>query len=406
MPLYDNYVKNPEIRGDFSPGVASPIESSMSHNLNWVHFRRAYLDKNGKPSVTVNTGRWTTEKGEKVPLKQRHAVMDLLNKGWNVPVFLLNATSMRKDDWIHLDSVVQKAYRARLRMVGDLMDAVPYGGFNGMSKMTLEYEAMSDPGEAVVDMDALGEARGDQPMFKLRSLPLPVTHSDFWYSERRLSVSRNSDTPLDTVSSEAAGRRIGEMIEKTTIGTETGISFGTRSSGYQAHDLNSTVYGMMNYTNRNTKTNFTAPTAGGWVANTTYNEILSALETLRQDNIYGPFVIYNSTDWDPYLDQVFSITGGNNNGETLRSMLKKIPDIKDVRRLDFATPAALGSTFNLWMVSMTSDVIQFVNGMDITTVMWETHGGMKKNYKVMAIQAPLFRSDFSGKCGILHGTIA
>lgn len=395
MPLTDRYV--PAVNGDSGDSVAA----NMEKDKNFVHFRRPFLNEHDQPCVIVNTGEWTVEKGERKPIRRRHRVIDLLNAGHQVPLFVLNATSMRKEDWIKLDTEVQKVYRQDLTIVADLQARVPYGGFNGWNKMTLEYEVMSDAHEAIVDMDGLSEGRGDYPLFKLRSLPLPVTHSDFFYGDRRLSISRNSGTGLDVFSGEMASRRVAEMVEKTTIGVETGVSYGTRASGFLAHDLTSTVFGATNYTNINLKTNFTAPTTGGWVANTSYNEVLAALDTLLNDNVKGPFMLYHSTDWTQYMNAVFSVSGGNHPGETLRSMLLKNPDILDVKRLAYLT-----STFTLVFIAMRSDVVQFVNGMDVTTLQWETRGGMQKNFKVMVVQAPLFRSDYTGQCGILKGTTA
>jgi hypothetical protein len=139
---------------------------------------------------------------------------------------------MRKGDWIELDKIVLKAARPRLSAWADLAASSQVSGFNAMGRLTYEYEAMSDPGEAVVDMDGLADARQDNPLFKLRSLPLPITHSDFMYSARRIAVSENQGEGLNTTTAEAAGRRVAEMIERTTIGTETGMSFGTQAAGF------------------------------------------------------------------------------------------------------------------------------------------------------------------------------
>jgi hypothetical protein len=101
------------------------------------------------------------------------------------------------------------------------------------------------------------------------------------------------------------------------------------------------------------------------------------------------------------MNGVFSSSGGNHPGETLRSMITKIPDVVDVRRLDF-----LDDTYTLLFVQMTADVARAVNGMDITTVQWPSLGGLRQNYKVMAIQVPQLRADYNQRCGILHGTTA
>jgi hypothetical protein len=48
--------------------------------------------------------------------------------------------------------------------------------------------------------------------------------------------------------------------------------------------------------------------------------------------------------------------------------------------------------------------------MDITTLQWESHGGMRINFKVMAIQVPDIRAQYVGtststrKVGIVHAT--
>ncbi len=55
---------------------------------------------------------------------------------------------------------------------------------------------------------------------------------------------------------------------------------------------------------------------------------------------------------------------------------------------------------------MTTDVVREVIGMDVTTVQWETKGGMQLNFKVMAILVPQIRADQNSNTGIVHGTTA
>jgi hypothetical protein len=56
------------------------------------------------------------------------------------------------------------------------------------------------------------------------------------------------------------------------------------------------------------------------------------------------------------------------------------------------------------MVQMTPDVARAINGQDITTVQWETKGGMQLNFKVFCIQVPQLRADAYNNCGIMHAT--
>ena len=352
---------------------------------------RPYIDSRGQKCVTMNTGK-RDSKGK--PIFERRTVGELLANGVSSPVF--NALSLRKDEWIQLDTVVLKAARQRLRAWSDLAAANSYGGFNAMAKPILEHETMSDPGEAIVDMDGITEGRADSPLFQLEALPLPITHSSFWYSARQLAASRNDGTPLNVLSAEASARRVAEMVEKTLIGVETGLTYAAASSVNQ-YGRNATVFGYTNFSARNTKTDLTTP--NGTNPEAVMTDVLEMLDLMYADNFYGPFILYHSTDYSRYLSDDYFRSGSTSAVRSLRDRILDIEGIQDVRRLDYLT-----SGFQLILVQMTSDVAQAINGMDITTIQWESKGGMQLNFKVMAIMVPRLRADYSGKCGIVHGT--
>ena len=415
--LVDNFVPSVQLgmngleRPEYQGGI-----TAMVGDRNFLGLRRPYFDSRGRPSVTVNLGRTTLVRGVQTPIREHITINELVSR-YHVMTPVFNATALRKEEWLELDRVVLRAARYRMRAWADLAAANSFGGFNGMGKMVLEHETMSDPGEAVVDMDGLTEGRQDAPKFQLEGLPLPITHSDFWFSSRRLAISRNSGTPLDTTMGEAAGRRVAETIEKTTIGVSTGVTYGGNSTQVGGYGRTSQVYGYTNFSSRLTKTNLTAPTAGGWTAATTLADVLAALDQLKLNKFYGPFMLYTSNDWDRYMDNDYILTGGNVATQTLRERLRKIDGIMDVRRLDFlfaTTPSQSTGPggdvdvalkpFTLVFVQMTPDVCRAVNGMDITTVQWESLGGMRLNFKVMTISVPQLRADFYGNCGILHAT--
>lgn len=396
MPLLENPV------GPAAGGVINAMGGGIPDG-NWARLRQPYLDRHGRACVTVRDvdGGFTRNDstgGEARPLLRNYLVNDLRNRGYPLPP-VTNAATLTKEAWIELDKVVVREARQRLRAARDLEAANRFGGFDAMGRMTLEYQAMSDPGEAFVDMDGRTDGRTDTPLFILRSLPLPITHSDFGFSEREILVSRSGNAPLDTVMGEAAARRVAESIEDQVIGNVTGVTYGTQTAGPGTHTGTSTVYGYRNFPQRLTKTNFTTPTSTN--GPTTYSEVLTALEQLRAQFFYGPFVLYHSTDWSTYMDSPFSTSGGNHPSETLRTMLLKNPDISDVRRLDRLT-----ATYTLIFVQMTSDVAQLVDGMDFTTVQWQEKGGLELRWKVMAIKVPRLRSTYASRTGILHGTTA
>jgi len=391
MFVFNDYVLNGRPHG--------PVGNALGQVRYDPGLLRPYFDEKGRPCVTVNTGRmrWNEERQRMEPVYEKRLVQEVMNQGIYHPV--LNATTLRKDEWIMLDTAVLRAARERLRAWADLAAANTFGGFDGMSRMILEHETMNDPGEAVVDMDGLSESQDTNVLFQLEGLPLPITHFDFSFSSRRLAVSRNGNTPLDTVKAEIAGRRVAEMIEKTLIGSVTGLTYGNSND----YGRSPTVYGYTNFPNRITKTDLTAPTDSGWKPETLLSEVLEMRQLLYNAKYYGPFMLYHSSDWDTYLDDDYvkgdpsaGVAGTN---MTLRQRLAAIEGIQGVRRLDFFT-----DTFSLVMVQMTADVARAVIGMDLTTVQWETKGGMELHFKVMAIMVPQLRADYNGNCGIVHAT--
>ncbi len=373
--------------------------------LGGVHFdpllMRPFLDEKRRKCVLMNTGRVkmvTNARGEQVmtPLTKKMLIADVRNMGIDTPVY--NATSLTKGAWISIDQAVVRATRLRLRAWADLMSMSSYGGFNGMAKMTHEYQAMTDPGEAVQDMDGMTDARTDTPLFKLRSIPLPITHSDFWYSDREIAVSRNTSKPLDTTMAEAAGRRCAELIEKQTIGIESGMTYGTVAAGnYASTDGTSTAYGYTTFTYRVLKTDLNTPTGSN--PETVNDDVLEMIETMNSNGFFGPFMLYHSTPYTKWLNSDYFRAGSTAVSRTLRQRILENGDITDIRRLDYLT-----SGYQLILAQITPEVVQAINGMDITTVQWESKGGLRKDFKVMAIQTALFKAPYNGVSGIIHGT--
>ena len=356
---------------------------------------RPYVNQRGEKCVTVNTGsKYDPKTGQDNPTYGEFTLNEMHAKGIDNPVW--NATALRKDDWLRMDRVVIRAARQRMRAWADLSAANSMGGFNGMGTMVLEHETLNAPGIAVVDMEGTTEGRSDLPLFQREALPLPITHSDFHYSRRKLEVSRTGGTPLSMVMPEEAALRVAETIEKTTIGVTAGISYGD-ASGIYGVDSGAApkVYGYTNFPNRNVKTDMTLP--DGTNGTTVLTSWLALRDLLYTDRFYGPYMAYTSSDYDKWLDNLFSTTEPS--AGTLRSRLLQIDDIQGIRRLDF-----LSDTATVILVQMTSNVAEAVNGMELTTVQWESKGGMQLNFKVMAIQVPRLRSDYYGRCGIAHGT--
>jgi uncharacterized linocin/CFP29 family protein len=257
---------------------------------------------------------------------------------------------------------------------------------------------MNDPGEALQDMDTLSDGRADRPLFNLASIPLPITHSDFYFSMRELAVSGNQgSTRHDTTMLEAASRRCAEMIEKNTIGTETGVTAGTRSTGPFPHRTTSTVYGYTNFNYRVTKTDLTTPTGSNPEA--INQDVMEMIETMQTNGFYGPYMLYHSTAYSIWLNSDYFRSGSTSAVRSVRQRVMENEGIQDIRRLDYLT-----SGYQMILVQMSSDVASAINGMDFTVVQWPSRGGMQQNFRVMGIKVPLLRAPFNTVAGVIHAT--
>ena len=378
--------------------------------------RRPYFDHKGRPSVTIFTGNYehrkgpdgsliTNKQGDPVqfPVYKQELIANLSARGLFNPVW--NATSLRKDEWELFDRAVIRASRVPLRAWADISAANTFGGFNGMSKSALVRETMTDVGQAQVDMDGLSAGKSDSPLFTPDVLPLPITHVDFTLSSRRLMESRNTGTPLDTELAEMAGRRVAESVEQMTVGSVdySGLVIGS-SSTYTRRG----IYGLITHPDRITKTDLTTPT--GTNPSDVLTDVLEMRTLAEAQNFYGPYMLYYSKAYETFLDNdyysVVTAAGVSTPTQTLRERIKRVEGIMDVRRLHYLS----ASGYVMVLVQMNSDTVRAVNGMDITTVQWESKGGMQINFKVMAIQVPDFRAQPVGtsqstrKCGIVHAT--
>jgi uncharacterized linocin/CFP29 family protein len=292
-----------------------------------------------------------------------------------------NATTLTAGGWRQIDQAVVLAARKRLRAWDDLAGTSKVSNFDAFSKMTYEYQTQSDPGEARVDLEALTEGRTDLPLYDIRSVPLPIIHSDFYFSQRHLAVARAAGNNVDTVMAEAAGRRIAETAEQILIGTLTGMTFGTQTAGYGTHTGTSTVYGYTTFPDRITKTDLTTPTGSN--PDAILSDVLEMIELLQTAGFYGPYMLYTSTGYSRFLSDDYFRSGSTSAVRSVRERLLENEDILDIRRLDY-----LSTGFQMLLVQMDSTVVQAIEGMPIRTLQWDVKGGLLTMFKVMTIMGP------------------
>jgi uncharacterized linocin/CFP29 family protein len=310
--------------------------------------------------------------------------MRLMQGNFDVAALRLNADInaqgiLRKDEWAYMDAAVLPVARQRLVAIGDMISrglSMPLPG--ALGKTRVEWERVSSMDPATVSMSGVASGGNDRVDFDLEGVPIPIVHRDFFLNIRALEASRNGGTPLDTTQIQLATRLVAEKNEAIFFA-------GTTLTG-----TNNRIYGISNHPNRNTG-NVTAT----WLTATgeqIIGDVNTMIGTLIGDHMYGPYVLYVPQLVNNKLDNDFKAASD----KTIRQRILEIPSISAI----IPTENLAGT--NIILMQMTSDVADIIDGLQPTTVMWETLGGFQINFKVMSILVPRIRSDYSGQSGIAH----
>jgi uncharacterized linocin/CFP29 family protein len=302
----------------------------------------------------------------------------LLASNFNVNA-LRTQDILRKDEWIKFDNTVVSVARSRLVAVADLIErGLTYPIENALGITKIEWERTGDLGPAIVSMNGLTQGQNDRLEFDLQSVPVPIIHKDFHINIRTLEASRRGGQPLDVQQAQVAARIVSEAIE-------TLLFDGSNITG-----SSSKIYGYTTEPNR-----ITGSTTGSWATESGANilsDLMAMVGAAHADNMYGPYMLYVSPAALVNLADDYKAESD----KTIMQRLLDVPGVLGIR-----------STTNLTndeavLVQMTSDVVDIVDGIQPTVIMWETHGGMLLNFKVMAIMVPRVKSDTAGQSGVVH----
>jgi len=302
----------------------------------------------------------------------------LLDGGFNVNALRTNDI-LRKDEWVSFDTKVIEVARKRLVAVGDLMSqglsmALP----NALGVTQIQWETITDLQDAIISMSGISQAGADRPEFALNYLPVPITHKDFTISARALEASRKFGTPLDTTQVELSTRIVSEKIESTLF------------LGSNVAQSANKIYGYTTHPNRNT-----GSVTASWLTATgtqILTDVLAMMGALAADNMYGPYMLYVPVATYTHMGDDLKA----NSDKSIIERIKAIPGIIDVK------PSKDLTTTNVVMVQMTSDVVDIIDGIQPTMVMWESNGGLLFNFKVLGIIVPRIKVDATTQCGIAH----
>jgi uncharacterized linocin/CFP29 family protein len=285
----------------------------------------------------------------------------LLQNNLDVGCLRTNAT-LTHEQWIQIDRVVIQEALRRLTGVNDLITRGLTAPGGGLGKTVHQWQDASDTDDAVVNMDGITRGQRDRQEFDTNFLPMPIIHKNFSFSIRELSAENTQ--PLDTTMAETSARKVSEKLEDILFNGLSAYTFG-----------GGTIRGYTDHPDRNTVTLSQNWDASGKTGQEIVTDILNMKQAAINDRHYGPYMLYIPTAYETVLDDSFS----TQYAMSIRERIMQISSIIDIKVSDFL------SANNVVLVSMQSDVIRLINSLDITTVQWDSEGGLQQNFKIMAI---------------------
>lgn len=328
----------------------------------------------GKSFWSNASGKWAGER-----------MMEAMKAGQPLNAEVLRTCdTLRRDEWVAFDEVLVEEGIIRLRGVADLLAAgLVRNVTNGMGKTMYQWEKVTDMEPAIVSLDGMVQSDNDRVEFDMDSLPLPITHKDFFLNLRTLSASRERGESLDTTQARISGRLVAEKTED--------MLFNGASKVYGGFP----IYGYTTHPNRVTVVHGTGGLWSTYPTKTGENILADVIQMKRlaeANRMYGPYVLYVSGTSNLVLDNDFKA----NSDLTIRQRLLQLDGITAIRVSDKL------ATNNEVLVQMTPDVVVMVQGERLQTIQWDTHGGFGINFKAFQIMVPLIRADIQNRSGVIH----
>lgn len=370
--------------GQFDPGLLQPFFETDPNSPD-----------RGRPCAVLQTGHvYNNQTGEWHIKKEKRRVEEWQARGINSPAF--NAAVLTRDDMVAIQRAVSRPPRQPLNVWSDMLAAKRISGFDAWAKTNFEYAAGGDGHEVVKSMDATDPGRDDVDTHVWRSVPLPVIHGDFSFPQRFIDVAGSGGQRVNTDAIEKIVRRGWEMVERTALGTETGVTFGSRSTGPYAIEGTSTEYGLTNSPYRIEKTDLTTPTGSNPEAIVT--DIQEMIAQANDQGYFGPFVLYHSNSYNQWLNADYFRSGGTSTNTSVRSRIMDLGDISDIRPTRYLT-----SGYQLILVDYTADMVGGVDGMQPTPFTWTERGGLVSKGCIVMIQVPVIMATKAGVAPVVHG---
>lgn len=296
--------------------------------------------------------------------------------------FVTNDGLLMYDEWKDLDRAVFEVQRDRLVGIADLRAAGLTHNLGGLGVTIAQWEMSSDMTKANVSMSGASRGEEDTSAFKQATVPVPILHKDFRLNIRRLEASRRFGSSIDVLDADSAARKVAEASEEMLFAGKPIVVDGSEIYGYTTHPARSTV-------DLGTAWDDNAVDGGDIL-----EDVQEMLAEARDNNYHGPFTLYIPSEYEGKLDNDFE--QGTGDIRTIRERLLQLSGLSRIVVAD-RLPAD-----NVILVQLTRNVVDLAVGQEMTTVQWQSQGGMVEHFKVMAAWAPRIKNDYDGRSGIVH----
>lgn len=337
--------------------IAWTLDGDNRVNVNAM---RPFLDDDGQPSIVIN------------------AAGDVLNT---------NAALLRHEEWLDIDRRVTQVMSQRLVGIADLRSRNLVHRLGSIGQTVTMWQQMSDMTQANINMDGVTAGEEDTLAFSTAQVPVPIIHKDWRLNMRRLAASRMHGEALDTLTAAVAARLVAEASERMLF------------SGAPITVDGSTIYGYRNFPGR-AGVDLTTPWTSASPAQIKA-DVAAMLAAARARRFFGPFTLYIPGEWEGVLDEFYTIGDADSGitvpGRTIRDVLLSLSGLERIVVADM-----MGTAAEAVLVSLDIETVDLAIAQEPTTISWQVMGGMQERFKTFAAWVPRLKSDFDGRCGIVH----
>lgn len=296
------------------------------------------------------------EGGQPVPPRINRKVLN-----WS----LIENNTLREDQTREIDEALTRVSRRDLVAVRDLMRGLSKDLSKGIGASTYEFDRVAPVGEATQGMSILDLGEEDLANFTRTAIPVPVTASRFSLDARQRAAGMGMGDSVDIVNIEEHTRSVAEKLEDTLVYGSNVVLGGNSLPGYTNHGSVDTQSFSSGHWNDHTEGAHGAALV----------DVLNMRAGLRDVGFTGPYNLYVSPNFDGSLDDDFKANGDR----TLRERLLAVDGVTQVKVLPtLADDHAL-------LVQMTRSVVEYAVGQPITTVTWDSKGGLGTHWAILQV---------------------